>query len=82
MAAATKKAPTSTLVVGSDLVTLGRGGSTAPAGTVHVVDGWVPVCGGDRVRFVFPGRDPETVEPTCADCSAAVVPRSTRRRAS
>ena len=73
MAASTKTAEPTDLIVGADAVLPGPGGTTDPGGTVHVVHGWLPLCGGDRVRFVFPGRDPQSVKPTCADCSAALA---------
>ena len=46
----------------------------APAGTLHLVDGWDPLCGGERVRFVFPGR-PAEGDVTCPDCVQATLPR-------
>jgi len=50
-------------------------GTAVPAGTTHFVDGWDPLCGSERVRFVFPGRGPE-LGATCPECVQAVaVPR-------
>lgn len=71
--AATTTAEPAELIVGSDSVLPRRGGTTDPGGTVHAVHGWMPLCGGSRVRFVFPGRDPQSVKPTCPDCAAAVT---------
>jgi len=73
MAATTTREPS--LVLGADGVAPDRGGAVKPAGTVHVVDGWQPLCGVGRVRFVFPGRAPEQIEDNgCAECLAAVAP--------
>lgn len=44
-----------------------------PAGTLHLVDGWEPLCGGERVRFVFPGR--QAADDTCPACVQATLPR-------
>src|SRR3954470_2208044 len=55
----------------------------APAGTLHLVDGWEPLCGGERVRFVFPGRQ-AAGDDTCPACVKATLPRpraAARRRA-
>jgi hypothetical protein len=61
--------------VGSVTLVAGLRGTAAPAGTTHFVDGWEPVCGSDRVRFVFPGRGVE-LGATCPECVQAVaVPR-------
>jgi hypothetical protein len=50
-------------------------GAAGPADTTHFVQGWEPVCGSQRVRFVFPGRGHE-LGATCPDCVHAVaVPR-------
>ena len=49
-------------------------GHSAPAGTLHLVRGWDPLCGADRVRFVFPGRAPVADE-TCPECVQASLPR-------
>src|SRR3954447_4463315 len=46
----------------------------APAGTLHLVDGWEPLCGGERVRFVFPGRQ-ATGDDTCPACGRPPPPR-------
>ena len=48
--------------------------AAAPAGTLHLVAGWEPLCGGERVRFVFPGR-PVPGEDTCPACVKATLPR-------
>src|SRR3954471_17161364 len=45
-----------------------------PAGTLHLVDGWEPLCGGERVRFVFPGRQAPGDTP-CPPCARAPRPR-------
>lgn len=61
--------------VGSvSIVAGGARGSAAPAGTLHLVHGWEPLCGGERVRFVFPGRGVDASE-ACPECAAAVMPR-------
>src|SRR3954471_18134295 len=55
----------------------------APSGTLHLVDGWEPLCGGERVRFVCPGRQAPG-EATCPACVKATLPRpgaATRSRA-
>jgi len=52
----------------------GRQAPAAPAGTLHLVAGWEPLCGGERVRFVFPGR-PVPGEDTCPACVKATLPR-------
>ena len=50
-------------------------GPAGPGGTTHFVAGWEPVCGSDRVRFIFPGRG-EEIGANCPDCVQAVaVPR-------
>lgn len=49
-------------------------GTAAPAGTLHLVRGWEPLCGADRVRFVFPGRAP-VADQTCPECVQASLPR-------
>lgn len=46
-------------------------GSAGPGGTTHFVDGWEPVCGSERVRFVFPGRS-DQLSANCPDCVQAV----------
>jgi hypothetical protein len=71
--AATNTRPT-VLEVGSALLLPSVQGPAAPAGTAHLVDGWQPICGGDRVRFVFPGRDVD-LGTICPDCTQAVAPR-------
>lgn len=53
-------------------------GSAAPAGPLHLVDGWEPLCGAERVRFVFPGRAPEG-DDTCPACVQATLPRPRAR---
>src|SRR3954451_1049044 len=45
----------------------------APAGTLHLVDGWEPLCGGERVRCVSPGR--QAAGDTCPACVRATLPR-------
>jgi hypothetical protein len=52
----------------------GPNGSAEPAGTLHLVQGWEPLCGGERVRFVFPGRRVDKTS-ACPECAAATVPR-------
>ena len=65
MAATARTNPTS-FEVGSTLIAPSTKGPADPAGTTHLVEGWQPVCGGDRVRFVFPGRLLDAA--TCPDC--------------
>lgn len=77
------KTRTATLHVGSRAVVSGGArGEAAPSGTVHLVDGWEPVCGGERVRFVFPGRTLDA-SAGCPACAKAVAPVAAvaRRRA-
>src|SRR5438270_6656162 len=76
----TQTRSTATLELGSSAAASGGDrGEAAPSGTVHLVDGWDPVCGAERVRFVFPGR----VSDAAADCPAcaATVATSSRRLA-
>ena len=61
--------------VGSASIAPATRGQAAPAGTLHLVKGWQPVCGGDRVRFVFPGRDAGT-DATCPACTRAAAASS------
>jgi hypothetical protein len=49
-------------------------GPAAPSGTLHLVDGWEPLCGGERVRFVFPGRR-SAGDDTCPACLQATPPQ-------
>jgi hypothetical protein len=52
-----------------------------PAGVTHVVDGWQPVCGGPRVKFVFPGCTLDDVTEICDACAGqAAVRRVPRQR--
>lgn len=76
---AAKKSPV-TLLAGCNAVSAGRGGTAVPTGEVHLVDGWQPVCGEDRVRFVFPGRAPESADGTCPRCVRAATPARPVRR--
>ena len=52
----------------------GARGSAAPSGPLHLVHGWEPLCGGERVRFIFPGRGVDVAD-ACPDCAAAAMPR-------
>ena len=71
MGMAATHARTSDFEVGSlTLVAVSRG-SAGPGGTTHFVNGWEPLCGSDRVRFVFPGQGPE-LSANCPDCVQAV----------
>ena len=54
----------------------GARGSAAPSGPLHLVHGWEPLCGSERVRFVFPGRGVDAAE-ACPDCAAAAMPQRT-----
>ena len=65
--AATERTNGTSFEVGSALIAPSTKGPADPAGTIHLVDGWQPVCGGARVRFVFPGRVLEAA--TCPDCA-------------
>jgi hypothetical protein len=68
MATRQAASPAAATFVGADSVVV-QGTATRPAGTVHVVDdGWRPLCGAPRVRFMFPAEDPATA--SCADCAA------------
>jgi hypothetical protein len=70
---ATRTRSTATLELGSISVASGGArGEAAPSGTVHLVDGWQPLCGGERVRFVFPGRTLDT-DADCPACAAKVA---------
>ena len=77
--AAPKASAASTPVTVIDLgsTSIQPGGIHAPAepsGTLHLVDGWAPLCGGERVRFVFPGRQ-AAGDLTCPACVKATLPR-------
>jgi hypothetical protein len=66
---------TATFDVGStSIVPVDARGTAGPGGTLHLVDGWEPLCGGERVRFVFPGRDVDAGA-ACPQCAAAATPR-------
>lgn len=64
---------THALEVGSALIAPSAQGPAGPAGTTHLVEGWESICGGGRVRFVFPGRVVDLAT-TCPDCVQAVAP--------
>lgn len=57
-----------------------RGERVLPVGVTHVVEGWLPVCGEPRVRFVFPGCSIDQVAEVCAVCSAASTARRVPRQ--
>jgi hypothetical protein len=82
--AAATKAPVALPDVGSTSIQPGGlNGPALPAGTLHLVEGWEPLCGGERVRFVFPGWDTPG-DRTCPACVQATLPRprpATRSRA-
>ena len=81
MPAEAAKIPAADVVLGAnDIVTL-SGGASAPSGDVHVVDGWLPVCGGERVRFRFPAASGADAV-TCKDCAARIVTRRSAPRRS
>lgn len=65
--AATARTHSPSYELGSTLIAPSTKGPANPAGTTHLVEGWQPVCGGDRVRFVFPGRGVDAA--TCPDCA-------------
>ena len=68
--------------IGADAVSQRPGGQGAlPAGVSHVVDGWLPVCGERRVRFVFPAATLDDVTEVCEACTGAaarLVPKQRR----
>lgn len=78
--AATETAVSGHEVGSTALEPAGVRGTGAPAGTLHLVRGWEPLCGADRVRFLFPGRAP-VAEETCPECVAATLPRPRAPRA-
>jgi hypothetical protein len=80
--AATAPTRATVLEVGSALLAPSTQGPAGPAGTAHLVEGWEPVCGGERVRFVFPGRevDPATTCPECTQAVAVAPPVPRQRR--
>lgn len=63
---------TSALEVGALAIAPAPRGATVPSGTTHLVEGWEPVCGGTRVRFIFPGRSAELTA-TCPECADALA---------
>jgi hypothetical protein len=70
MATQTARTGASVFVGANSVVVQGQ--ATRPSGTVHVVDeAWRPLCGAQRVRFMFPGADPRDVS-SCPECSAAL----------
>ena len=72
--AAAKPAADVVVLLGSTSIQpAGRQGGSAPAGSLHLVDGWDALCGSGRVRFVFPGR--VAAEDTCPECVQATRPR-------
>jgi hypothetical protein len=76
-----KDATVTTLTsVGANGLVQRPGERTAPAGVTHLVDGWQPLCGAGRVRFVFPGRSVDAVTEVCDDCRAVATPKVPRQR--
>ena len=61
------------LVGSTSIQPVGTSGSGAPAGALHLVEGWDAICGEGRVRFVFPGRT--AAESTCPACVQATLPK-------
>jgi hypothetical protein len=66
--------------VGADRMTQRPGERVLPVGVTHVVDGWQPVCGEPRVRFVFPGCTLDDVTEVCPACTNGAVRRVPRQR--
>jgi hypothetical protein len=75
-----KKLSVRDLTLGSTSIAARRDGGADPAGVVHLVEGWLPACGGPRVRFLFPGRPVELAD-ACPDCAATVAPVPRQRQA-
>jgi hypothetical protein len=70
---AAPKTPAVVLLGSTSIRPAGAQGGGLPAGALHLVDGWDALCGGGRVRFVFPGR--AVGDGTCPECLQARVPK-------
>jgi hypothetical protein len=66
--------------IGADRIAQAPGQRALPVGVTHVVDGWDPVCGGARVRFVFPGCTLDDAPEVCAACAGPATRRVPRQR--
>jgi hypothetical protein len=67
--------------IGADRLAHAPGERARPVGVTHLVDGWQPVCGGARIRFVFPGATLADAAEVCDDCAgAAIVAKTPRQR--
>lgn len=66
--------------VGADRLAQRPGERVLPVGVTHVVDGWQPVCGEPRVRFVFPGCKLDEAAEVCPACTKTAVRRVPRQR--
>lgn len=63
-------------VVGSTNFVLERG-ITTPHGAVHLADAaWMALCGGGRMRFLFPAMT--TASDVCTSCVEAVATKQRR----
>jgi len=51
-----------------------------PTGVTHLVDGWQPLCGGPRVRFVFPGCTVDDAADLCDACAGTATKQVPRQR--
>jgi len=66
--------------VGADRLAQRPGERVLPIGVTHVVQGWQPVCGGPRVRFVFPGCTLDDAPEICDACAGTATRRLPRQR--
>jgi hypothetical protein len=67
--------------VGANRMAEQPGQRVVPAGLTHVVDGWQPVCGEPRVKFVFPGATLDDAAEVCEACAGrGAVRRVPRQR--
>lgn len=66
--------------IGADRLVQQPGERVLPGGVAHVVDGWLPVCGEPRVRFVFPGATIEDATEVCPACTKGALRRVPRQR--
>lgn len=73
-------APDVRAMVGARALDVTDGRAVVPAGDVHLVDGERrPLCGAEPVGYIFPGRDPQTIDALCSDCATATSVRRPRR---
>lgn len=66
--------------IGADRLAQRAGERVMPVGVTHVVDGWHPVCGEPRVRFVFRGATLDDATDVCDACSGTAPRRVPRQR--